>query len=254
MTKEKLRIRRFNIDTLRPTSTVLVVGKRNTGKSVVLRNLLYHLRDRIDATVVFSPTEAAQGAFSQFVPPTMIHEEFSGSRLDLIMKTQREQWGRVGKNGQHVMVVMDDCGFDKKVFNGKPLRNLFYNGRHNKCGLLLSVQYALDMPATCRSNVDLVICCRESVRANRERLYKNFFGQFESFEAFNKCMMACTNNFECLCLDNSSTSNKITDCVFWWKASMDLPHFRLGALQWEMHEMFERRAGDDDADDEMKVC
>ena len=44
---------------------------------------------------------------------------------------------------------------------------------------------------------------------------------------FCKVMDACTENYECLVLDNTVKSNKIQDCVFWYKASLR-KNFRVG--------------------------
>lgn len=44
---------------------------------------------------------------------------------------------------------------------------------------------------------------------------------------FSKVMDACTENYECLVLDNTVRSNKIQDCVFWYKATLR-KNFRVG--------------------------
>ena len=48
-------------------------------------------------------------------------------------------------------------------------------------------------------------------------------------------MDACTENYECLVLDNTVKSNKIQDCVFWYKATMH-KNFKVGAPEyWHAH-------------------
>ena len=52
---------------------------------------------------------------------------------------------------------------------------------------------------------------------------------------FNQVMNACTENYDCLVLDNTSKSNKIQDCVFWYKASIR-KNFRIGSAEmWNYH-------------------
>ena len=52
---------------------------------------------------------------------------------------------------------------------------------------------------------------------------------------FNKVMDACTENYECIVLDNTSKSNKIEDCVFWYKATIR-KNFKVGAPEyWQAH-------------------
>lgn len=93
----------------------------------------------------------------------------------------------------------------------------------------------MDLPPALRANVDYVFILRENIIQNREKLYKSFFGIFPSFDMFCKVMDACTENYECLVLDNTVKSNKIQDCVFWYKASVR-KNFRVGSPQlWNLH-------------------
>ena len=109
------------------------------------------------------------------------------------------------------------------------------NGRHWKIFFMLTMQYCMDLTPDLRANVDYVFILRENIIQNREKLYKSFFGIFPTFDMFNQIMNACTENYECLVLDNTSKSNKIEDCVFWYKAKLH-PQFRIGSPQlWNYH-------------------
>jgi hypothetical protein len=101
---------------------------------------------------------------------------------------------------------------------------------------MMAFQYCMDMPPAIRSNIDYVFVLRENIVANREKIWKNYFGIFPTFPAFNSVMDQCTNDFECLVLDNTSRSNNIEDVVFWYKADVKKPKFRVGAPQfWSVH-------------------
>jgi len=106
----------------------------------------------------------------------------------------------------------------------------------------LTMQYCMDLPPALRANVDYIFLLRENILQNREKLYKSFFGIFPNFDMFNKVMDACTENYECLVLDNTVKSNKIQDCVFWYKASVR-KNFRVGSPDlWKLHKkMFNPR-------------
>jgi hypothetical protein len=52
---------------------MLFIGKRNSGKSVLIRDMLYHLnRSKIPRIVVFSGTEDSTGYYGQYVPDAFI--------------------------------------------------------------------------------------------------------------------------------------------------------------------------------------
>ncbi len=66
---------------------------------------------------------------------------------------------------------------------------------------------------------------------------------FPTFEIFAQVMDQCTENFECLVIDNTTKSNKIEDMVFWYKAD-DHPPFKIGAPSfWEYHNNNANNAG-----------
>jgi hypothetical protein len=93
------------------------------------------------------------------------------------------------------------------------------------------MQYALGIPPNLRTNVDFVFILRENFVNNRKRLYDHYAGMFPTFEMFCQVMDQCTENFECLVINNNAKSNKLEDQVFWYKAS-DHDDFILGAQEY----------------------
>jgi hypothetical protein len=58
-------------------------------------------------------------------------------------------------------------------------------------------------------------------------------------------MDQCTENFECLVINNNAKSNKLNDQIFWYKAE-NHPTFRLGSKEfWEIS----KNMGSDDEDE-----
>jgi hypothetical protein len=97
------------------------------------------------------------------------------------------------------------------------------------------MQYCMDLPPALRANIDYLFILKENIIQNREKIYKNFFGIFPTFDSFNEVLNQCTENYECLVLDNSSTSSKIEDVVFWYKAKIGRT-FKMGSpALWEHH-------------------
>ena len=62
----------------------------------------------------------------------------------------------------------------------------------------------MDVEVSLRTNIDYLFTMREVILANRQRLYKNFFGQFGSFAEFEKVMVACTQDYRSLVMDNTN--------------------------------------------------
>ena len=94
----------------------------------------------------------------------------------------------------------------------------------------------------------LFFILRENIWSNRKRLYDHYAGMFPTFEMFCETMDQCTENYECLVIDNTSKSNKIEDQVFWYKADMT-PDFKIGAPQfWQYSANHYNEESDDEAD------
>jgi hypothetical protein len=68
---------------------------------------------------------------------------------------------------------------------------------------------------------------------------------FPTFEAFCSVLDSCTENYECLVINNNSKSNRLQDQIFWYKAEKR-PNFKMGAKQfWELS----KNLGSDDEEE-----
>ena len=111
------------------------------------------------------------------------------------------------------------------------------NGRHYKLLFLVTMQYPLGIPPNLRCNVDYVFILREPYKNNRDRLFTNYGSAFPSFEFFCQMMDQCTQNFECLVVNNNTQSNKLEDTIFWYKADIH-GDFKMGAPElWRQSEL-----------------
>ena len=233
---------------------VVLIGRRDTGKSFLVRDLLYHHQD-IPIGTVISGTEAGNGFFSSHVPKLFIHDEYNTAIIENILKRQKTVLKQVKKEMEaykrtsidpRAFVILDDCLYDNKWTKDKMMRLLFMNGRHWKIMLIITMQYPLGIPPNLRTNIDYVFILREPYIANRKRIWENYAGMFPTYESFSQVMDQCTENFECLVIDNNAKSNQLNDQVYWYKAQ-NHGDFKLGSKEfWEISKGLD---SDDDDDD-----
>ena len=232
---------------------VVLIGRRDTGKSFLVRDLLYYHQD-IPIGTVISGTEAGNGFFSEHVPKLFIHDEYNSAIIENILKRQKTVLKQIKKEMEaykrtnidpRAFVILDDCLYDNKWTKDKLMRLLFMNGRHWKIMLIITMQYPLGIPPNLRTNIDYVFILREPYIANRKRIWENYAGMFPTFESFCQVMDQCTENFECLVINNNSKSNKLQDQIFWYKAQ-NHGGFKLGSKEfWELSKDID---SDDDDD------
>ena len=221
---------------------VVLIGRRDTGKSFLVRDLLYNHQD-IPIGTVISGTEAGNGFFSAHVPKLFIHDEYNTAIIENILKRQKAVLKQVNKEMEvykrtsidpRAFVILDDCLYDNKWTKDKMMRLLFMNGRHWKIMLIITMQYPLGIPPNLRTNIDYVFILREPYIANRKRIWENYAGMFPTYESFSQVMDQCTENFECLVINNNAKSNKLNDQVFWYKAQTH-SDFKLGSKEfWDI--------------------
>jgi hypothetical protein len=232
---------------------VVLIGKRDTGKSFLVRDLLYYQQE-IPIGTVISGTEEGNGFYGKMVPKLFVHNEYNTAIIENILKRQRTVLKQIKKELEtykrstidpRAFVILDDCLYDNTWARDKMMRLLFMNGRHWKVMLVITMQYPLGIPPTLRTNIDYVFILRENYIANRKRIYENYAGMFPTFESFCQVMDQCTENYECLVINNNSKSNKLHDQVFWYKAD-NHNDFRLGSKEfWELS----KNMNDDDEDE-----
>jgi len=226
----QLALKKFDFAKTGDNRVFLVLGKRSTGKSQIVADILYHKR-HVPMGVLMSSTEEATGFFKGVtgVPDAYVYGDWQPDVVDSIIARQR----RLSKEGRmkNCFIVLDDLAFNKSLFNSPQMRELMFNGRHYGILLIITAQFLGDLPTYFRSNVDYVVTCRTPGVQDRDRLYKNFFGCVPTFHMFQSIMQSTTEDFHVLCMDNTVQSNTLEDCIFWYKAplrSASRNNFRVG--------------------------
>lgn len=234
---QQLQLRKFDPRKMADDVVVMIIGKRNTGKSILARDILSY-KQHIPHGIVISPTEHAQGFFKSFVPDLYIYHEFDSRIIDNLFKVQERQIelnGGKNDNIKPAFLVLDDCMFDKSFLKTKVMRELLMNGRHYKVFILITAQYCGDIDTATRGNIDYCFVMREPIIANRKRLYENFFGMLPRLKDFGHLMDCTTENYECLVVDNTTASNKLSDALAYYKAQKD-HSFKMGSVAyWRAH-------------------
>jgi len=243
-----LQLKKFNMKniTFKPNENkgpvIVLIGRRDTGKSFLVRDLLYYHQD-IPIGTVISGTEAGNGFYSTHVPKLFIYDEYDNKIIEKLLQRQKmvlkqikneeKNFGRSNIDPR-AFIIMDDCLYDNKWSSQKIMRMLFMNGRHWKIMLIITMQYPLGVPPNLRTNIDYVFILREPYISNRKKIYENYAGMFPTFESFCQIMDQCTENYECLVIDNNAKSNRLDELIFWYKAEHHNT-FRLGSKQyWEL--------------------
>lgn len=233
-TQEPINIvfKRFKMTQIEPNKILVFIGKRNTGKSVLVIDYLFHNQD-IPFCTCISPTDDLNLTFRPHIPSRFIFDAYSPALIDNFLKRQRAlkmkkenaKAGRGDPRYQFVdsrgLLIMDDLLADAEKWKKDPnITWIFTNGRHADITLILTMQYQMGIPPIMRVNIDYLFICKETKRIELDKLWKNYAGIFSTFDMFLQILNQVTRDYGCLVIDNTSQSDKLEDQVFIYKAAL----------------------------------
>ncbi|MDD4938251.1 MAG: ATPase/DNA packaging protein [Candidatus Shapirobacteria bacterium] len=239
---DKLRISKFDIKSIMSDATILLLGRRRSGKSFLCRDILYNHR-HIPAGVVFSGTEAVSPFFSDFIPDSFIHTEYKPELINSMMDRQKRKIRETKESGQSTdgktaknnrFIILDDLQHDAQTWKkDKTIKSIFFNGRHFNYLFILTLQYLMGITPELRSNLDYVFLFHESSIKNRRKIFEDYCSVIPSFEYFCNIMDVCTSDHKCLVIKTNGEG--FENSVFWYKAK-ERKNFKIGgSTVWKYH-------------------
>lgn len=180
----------------------LISAKRNSGKSVLLLNLLVHkdlLYQRFDVIYVFSPTWNYQNTFDVLdLPPEQVFEEFDEKKIAEIIEENKEEQ-------KEVLIIFDDCisskGF-KKTTEHSPLNHIATLGRHFNISLIIISQKLTSVSTQVRQNSDYIVLF--AINPLETKLaYDTFCNSISNYKDWQEMVKYCTKDrYNFLFIDN----------------------------------------------------
>lgn len=243
----EMKIHQLNTDIIPPStdkmndpnqggSKIVVIGKPGTGKTTLITSLLYEKKHVFPIGMVMSGTEDSNGHYRRLFPSTFVYNKLHEDKIEDFVKRQKIAKNHIPQN-PWALLLLDDCTDDPKLFNKPLFQGLYKNGRHWKMMFILSLQYCMDVKPVIRTNIDGTFILREPNMKNRRALWENYAGIIPDFAMFCEVMDKITDDYTALYIHNSTQSNNIEDCVFYYKAD---PHiskdFKFGSEEfWDFH-------------------
>ena len=231
MPKKEIEIHEFPLHEIKYNSKTVIIGKPATGKSTLIRDYIKALRHLYPTAKVFSGTEENNHFYSAMIPDLFIHGEYTEEEMENFAKRQKLAMNDPNTDPR-ALLVLDDCSDDPKFFHRPLFQKFFKNGRQWEMGLVLALQYGMDIRPVIRTNIDYVFLFREPNEKNRKSLYENYAGIIGSYNDFCDVMDQLTEDFTAVVIDNRKQSNNLSDCVYYYKARIHDDTIEFGADEY----------------------
>jgi len=198
----------------------IVVSKRNSGKSFLVRDIVYQLsvQQRIHQVIVMSNTSGLSLNKDYDFLDKRFLTTFAQEKIEKLLKIQAKAV-KAGKIREVLLVLDDVIGGDgsKKAEGSRLIRSLYANGRHYHISIILLSQIAnrlLEPPI--RENSDYIFFSRLGQRG-LEVLWESLPSTIGKRE-FLQFSSTHNKDYTFVLFDNMTQSNEPADFLFLVKA------------------------------------
>lgn len=237
-------LKTYNLSKLNPlemgkSPIIEIIGRRQVGKSVLIKDLLYYYRDIPIGTVVENSgiIDNNNQIYNKLMPTTFIHNGYNPKILNLIIERQittiNDKKKDIIKNGTsnidlRYFLILDDAMYDNSILNDNNFNKLISNRDYYNTLCIISHQILcpeLNNTMNINYNIDYVFLFNTYDNATRKNIYKTYqLSSFISFGEFCHLMDTYTNNYGCLVINNNTSSNKVEDRIFWYRANKNISY------------------------------
>lgn len=228
-----LPIHEFSLESMCPNPAMVMIAKRGSGKSVVVKSILKHFSKTVPVGIVISPTDKMNGFYKDFVPDIYIYYEFKTETIEDVLKRQKdiikkekdrqERYPNKKQINTKAYVVMDDCLSSKGTWSSdKNILELLFNGRHFHIMYILTMQFPLGIKPELRCNFDYIFLLADDTISNQKRIYDHYAGMFPNFDAFRQVFEQLTEDYGCMVICNRGVRKMFYDKIFYYKAKYDV--------------------------------
>ena len=159
-----------------------VIGGRNTGKSVIIFNLIKHYAGCYDSINIFSPTHLQDPTISSLatgIDPDCYHETIDVDFIENLIKQQEAEKKKFDKGNlrqkflSRHLLIFDDCIADQNfaVQNNQGILNrLGTKGRHFRLSFIVASQSYKSLPKKLRVNIPNFIITKSYNEAERKAI------------------------------------------------------------------------------------
>lgn len=222
---------------------IFIVSKGHNQKRFLIKNILSHFdfdcktisnatTNKIICSNVDVEKDRIRLSESYDISDNFIHHKYDNQVLKDFLQCQKMKTIREFKNMEHKkdyrgIIIFDNC-FDSSVKWSRDnfMDCLFLNSRYYKTMVLFSTQFILNIPPIYCNNVDYIFIYWNSNIEERRKIFQNYTLKnqksiFPSFEIFCQFLEECTPYNHFLVIDNTTQSDKLEDCIFWYGPVFD---------------------------------
>ena len=186
---------------------VSLIGKRNSGKSQMLRYLYDQQKHLFRSVFVCCPTESVNHFYEDIVKKQNIFDTYNEQWVEkLIERMTAENAGKPDNKASHILLILDDLCSDTNFHQSKTFKKLCTRGRHIKIAVVITAQYIYQIPPVARNNSDFILCSQMNTQGLDLLTTEFLFGNLTKKE-FIDIYYKNTADYSFLVINNNCTKS-----------------------------------------------
>lgn len=209
----------FNVDKMRKNPVILVIGKRCSGKTALINQLIKRMNfTDMNQGLIVSRNDKTGQFYSECYPNANVEYSLNNNSFSKFLEKQTNIINDESITDKSGYVIIEDCLSRTKETTESSVWEALMNGRNYHLTTIVSMQVP-KLPQDIGLNVDYIFIMNQDSAINRELCWKKFCGVFPSYDAFHQSFIKCTDSdkYKCMVIDNMSSSDKVSDKVYWFQ-------------------------------------
>ena len=217
----KFQVLEFNPNTMVKNLSILIIGKRGTGKSILINHLLQFIQNREETNLtIVSPTERLNPYLRNKFTNAKIEYDLTDTFMEQYVKTASDM--KINKSNKSTTLVLDQCLAQKKCWARDPnIMEIVMNGRCYRINCIMVVQTPIGIPPEMRLNFDYVFIFGDDSHINKKKIWDNYVSMLPNYNVFERVFDVCTQDYKCMVINNIAHSENIQEKIFWFRATID---------------------------------
>lgn len=222
-----------------------LLGPHRSGKTTTLEYLLFcrHQYYRRSFGLVLAGSIDSVERLAKFWPECLIVREYNKTKLKQFLLDAKECNERHRRQGRKdkmrpFFLVLDDTGFDPKIWLDPTLKEILMNGRHYRIDAYMCVQYIKTLKPDMRAQCDYIFMHKNASPEDHRKMFEVFASAyFPRLQGFRDVFMSLTRYHWSIVIRNMDQSTDpdadpfdegVRKCRAPNPDEEGLPRFRLG--------------------------
>jgi len=223
-------INQLDFDKIPKYPSIVLAGKRRSGKGVMTKDLVYNVfrKRKLTNAFLFSPTANIAQNGMDYIPEKNRYTTLDLEVLQAILDRQEALIRDDPKGNYHILIIIDDIVGSLNSKQKAMINRCFICLRHSQASIILNVQQIKnEFTPTMRQNTDLIFIFNQSNFYNKEQLSFEYLSISMDKKEGIKLIDKYAVEHQSLVILNTNKSGLLKDYVFFYTAEHPIKKFLL---------------------------